>query len=42
MSKLVFWSIRTTVCPEAFIDLRAEPGQEVKWRINYEFYTLPR
>ena len=42
MAKLVFWSIRTTVCPEAFIDLRVEPGQEVKWNINYEFYTLPR
>jgi hypothetical protein len=42
MAKLVFWSIRTTVCPEAFIDLKVEPGQEAKWRINYEFYTLPQ
>jgi len=42
MAKLVFWSIRTTVCPEAFIDLKAAPGQEVKWRISYAFYTLPR
>jgi hypothetical protein len=42
MAKLVFWSIRTTVCPEAFIDLKAAPGQEVKWRIKYEFYTLPQ
>ena len=40
MAKLVFWSIRTTVCPEAYIDLKVEPGQEVKWRISYEFYTL--
>jgi hypothetical protein len=42
MAKLVFLSIRSTVCPEAFIDLRVEPGQEAKWRINYEFYTLPQ
>ncbi|HLY16386.1 MAG TPA: hypothetical protein VKR61_04145 [Bryobacteraceae bacterium] len=42
IAKLYFWSIRTTVCPEAFIDLKAEPGQEVRWRISYEFYTLPQ
>ena len=42
IAKLYFWSIRTTVCPEAFIDLKAEPGQEVKWRIRYEFYTLAK
>jgi hypothetical protein len=42
LAKLVFWSIRTTVCPEAYIDLKAEPGQEAKWRINYEFYMLPQ
>lgn len=40
ISKLYFWSIRTTVCPEAFVDLKVEPGQEVKWRISYEFYVL--
>jgi hypothetical protein len=42
IAKLYFWSIRTTVCPEAFIDLKVEPGQEAKWRISYEFYTLPQ
>jgi len=41
LAKLVFWSIRTTVCPEAYIDLKADPEQEVKWRITYAFYTLP-
>jgi hypothetical protein len=38
MSKLHLWSIRTTVCPEAFVDLRVEPGKTVTWRIAYEFY----
>ena len=40
ISKVVFWSIRTTVCPEAYVHLRVEPGKESKWRIQYEFYTL--
>lgn len=39
LSKLVLWSIRTTVCPEAYIDLQVEPGKEVAWRIAYEFYA---
>jgi 6-phosphogluconolactonase len=39
LSKLVLWSIRTTVCPEAYIDLQVEPGKEVSWRIAYEFYS---
>jgi len=40
ISKVVFWSPRTTVCPEAYVDLNIEPGQETRWRISYEFYTL--
>jgi hypothetical protein len=40
MSKLHLWSIRTTVCPEAFVDLRVEPGKTVTWRIAYEFYQV--
>ena len=41
LSKLYFWSIRSTVCPEAYIDMRIEPGKEFTWRITYDFYTLP-
>jgi len=40
ISKLIFWSIRTTVCPEAYIHMRIEPGKQETWRIEYEFYTL--
>jgi hypothetical protein len=40
ISKVVFWSIRTTVCPEAYVHMRIEPGKESKWRIQYEFYSL--
>jgi hypothetical protein len=41
ISKIAFWSIRSTVCPEAYIDMRIEPGKTFTWRINYDFYTLP-
>lgn len=40
ISKLVFWSIKTTACPEPYIDLKAEPGQETRWKISYEFYAM--
>lgn len=40
IAKLVFWSIRTTFCPEPYINLRVEPGAETTWTIAYEFYTL--
>lgn len=40
ISSMNFWSIRTTVCPEPYIQLRVEPGSEKKWNIRYELYTL--
>jgi hypothetical protein len=40
IAKLVFWSIRTTACPEAYIDMHIEPGKEFTWRITYDFYKL--
>jgi hypothetical protein len=41
LSKIDFWSPRATVCPEAYINMKIEPGKESKWSINYDFYTLP-
>ncbi|GAB3322152.1 hypothetical protein GCM10027299_17530 [Larkinella ripae] len=40
--QLAFWSIPTTVCPEPYIQVKAEPGQTARWTISYEFYTLPK
>jgi hypothetical protein len=40
LSHLVFWSPRTTLSPEPYINMRIEPGREFNWRISYEFYTL--
>jgi len=42
ISKLLVWSIRTTVCPEAYIDLRVLPGKTVAWHIVYEFYEVSK
>ena len=33
-----FWSIRTTVCPEAYIHLSIAPGKTAHWTIKYRFY----
>lgn len=40
LAKLVFWSIHTTFCPEAYIDINVEPGREFKWTYRYRFYEL--
>ncbi|HWB95987.1 MAG TPA: hypothetical protein VG672_04775, partial [Bryobacteraceae bacterium] len=40
LSKLIFWPIRTTFCPEPYTEMRVEPGKEATWHIAYEFYTL--
>ena len=40
ITKLLVWSIRSTVCPEAYIHMRIEPGKEFTWQIAYEFYLL--
>jgi len=38
IARLLLWSPRTTVCPEAYIDMRVEPGKAFTWRIAYQFY----
>jgi hypothetical protein len=41
LSAFNFWSIRSTVCPEAYIHMRIEQGKTFTWKITYRFYTLP-
>ncbi len=41
LARIYFWSIRSVACPEPYIHLRVEPGQQIKWQIAYDFYTLP-
>ncbi len=40
LSKLVFWSIPSTVCPEAYVRLQVKPGEKIRWKITYEVYPL--
>lgn len=39
ISRLYFWSIRTTVCPEAYVHIKVAPGQTAHWTIRYRFYA---
>jgi hypothetical protein len=39
--RINFWSTRTTVCPEAYVEVKADPGKETSWRLTYDFYSLP-
>jgi hypothetical protein len=41
LSALVFWASSTTLCPEAYVKMSIDPGEEFKWQITYHFYTLP-
>lgn len=37
ISKLVFWSSSTTVCPEPYINLNIDPGKSFSWQITYQY-----
>ena len=39
VSKLVFWAAGKTLCPEPYIDIVIDPGQEFSWNITYDYYT---
>ena len=41
IARLLLWSIRSNISPEAYIDLKIAPGSEASWRIVYHFYELP-
>ncbi len=40
--KLNYWNCATTLCPEPYIKIKAEPGEVTEWTIRYEFYTLTK
>lgn len=42
LSKLQFWSPRTTLCPEPFVHLSIKPKQSDRWSIHYTFYSLDK
>lgn len=40
LSKLVFWSASTTICPEPYIHIKVNPGESFNWKISYHFYSI--
>ncbi len=40
--RINFWSTRTTVCPEAYVEVKADPGKDFSWKLTYDFYALPQ
>ena len=40
--RLVYWSIKTVLSPEAYIQLNVAPGKTEKWKYTYDFYELPK
>lgn len=41
ISRINFWSIRTTVCPEAYVHIKVAPGETAHWTIRYRFFARP-
>ena len=39
LTRLGYWSIRTVVSPEPYIDLNIEPGQQFAWAYTYDYNT---
>ena len=39
LTRLAYWSIRTVLAPEPYIDLNIEPGQQFAWTYTYDYYT---
>lgn len=39
IASIFFWSIRTTICPEAYVHLKISPGQTTHWTTRYRFYA---
>ncbi|MGA9062305.1 MAG: hypothetical protein WB341_11640 [Terracidiphilus sp.] len=39
LSRVYFWSIRTTICPEGYVHIQIAPGQTAGWTIRYRFFA---
>ena len=39
LTRFGYWSIRTVLAPEPYIDLNIEPGQQFAWTYTYDYYT---
>jgi hypothetical protein len=39
LTRLGYWSIRTVLAPEPYIDLNIAPGRQFAWTYTYDYYT---
>ena len=39
LSRFGYWSIRTVVAPEPYIDLNIQPGEQFTWTNTFDYYT---
>jgi hypothetical protein len=39
LARFNFWSIPTTICPEAYVHIKVAPGQTAHWYIRYRFFA---
>lgn len=39
LSRMVFWACETTLCPENFIQISVEPGEEESWTSDYTLFV---
>ena len=40
MVRLGYWSIRTVLAPEPYVDISVDPGQEFTWKWTYDYFVL--
>jgi len=39
VSRAMFWSIRSVISVEPYIDLKVEPGRTVSWTLTYDYFV---
>jgi hypothetical protein len=37
-----YWSIRSVLAVEPFIDMEIAPGADYSWTLTYDYYEVPR
>jgi hypothetical protein len=39
IAQLNFWTVKTTICPEPYVEFNLAPGEEVEWERRYLFFV---
>ena len=39
LSRVGYWSIKTVMAVEPYIDVVVEPGKDFAWKYTYDYYT---